>query len=73
VAILDTKTIPNLGNKGWKGGRDKLLNVKESILIVDDDESICRTLTLIFEKNGYKTETAGSGQEAIEKRKSILT
>ena len=40
---------------------------KENILIVDDDESIRRSLTLIFGKKGYKTETAGTGREALEK------
>ena len=40
---------------------------KESILIVDDDESTCRSLTLVFGKKGYETETAGTGREAIEK------
>jgi PAS domain S-box-containing protein len=37
------------------------------ILIVDDDESTRRTLSLIFGKNGYETETATMGQEALEK------
>ena len=40
---------------------------RESILIVDDDESTCRILTLIFGKQGYETETARTGREAIEK------
>jgi PAS domain S-box-containing protein len=40
---------------------------KQSILIVDDDESTLRTLTLIFEQKGYETETAATGREAIEK------
>ena len=40
---------------------------KESILIVDDDESILRSLALILEKKGYETETAVTGREAIEK------
>lgn len=40
---------------------------KATILIVDDDQAICRTLSLIFEKGGYETETAGTGREAIEK------
>jgi PAS domain S-box-containing protein len=43
------------------------MSEKESILIVDDNESICRTLRLILEKKGYETETAGTGREAIEK------
>jgi PAS domain S-box-containing protein len=38
-----------------------------NILIVDDDESTCRTLSLIFRKKGYATETAGTGREALEK------
>ena len=42
---------------------------KESILIVDDNESDCRSLSLIFENKGYKSETAGTGHEAIEKAK----
>ena len=40
---------------------------RHSILIVDDDESTCRTLVLIFGKKGYETETAGTGREAMEK------
>ena len=42
---------------------------KEQILIVDDDESILRTLTLIFDKKGCETDTATTGREAIEKAK----
>ncbi|MCK4733985.1 MAG: response regulator, partial [Methanophagales archaeon] len=42
---------------------------KRSILVVDDDESTCRTLKLIFGKKGYKVKTVGTGQEAIEKAK----
>jgi len=40
---------------------------KQSILIVDDDESAHRSLGLILEKMGYETETAGTAKEAIEK------
>jgi two-component system NtrC family sensor kinase len=40
---------------------------KQSILIVDDDESARRSLGLIFEKMGYETETAGTAKEAIDK------
>jgi len=40
---------------------------KKSVLIVDDDEATCRSLELIFGKNGYETETAGTGREALEK------
>ena len=40
---------------------------KEGILVVDDDESIRRSLTLIFGKKGYETEAVGTGREALEK------
>jgi signal transduction histidine kinase len=40
------------------------------ILIVDDDESICRSLRLIFKKKGYEVETVGTGREAIEKARA---
>jgi signal transduction histidine kinase len=50
---------------------DEKKNSSESpthrILIVDDDENICRSLRLIFRKKGYEVETAGTGREAIEK------
>lgn len=40
---------------------------KQSILIVDDDKSTCRSLELIFSKKGYESKTAGTGREALEK------
>lgn len=42
---------------------------KASILIVDDDEDICKTLRLILEGEGYTVDVAHSGKEAIEKSK----
>lgn len=43
------------------------MDKKQSILIVDDDESTCRMLTLLFGNKGYETEAVGTGREAIEK------
>ncbi|MDH7563675.1 MAG: response regulator [Candidatus Bathyarchaeota archaeon] len=37
------------------------------ILVVDDDESIRKTISTILEENGYKVDTAEDGREAIEK------
>ena len=45
------------------------MDEKGSILIVDDDESTSKTLSLIFGKEGYEAEAAGTGREAIEKAK----
>lgn len=39
------------------------------ILIVDDDEAICRTLSAILKAEGYQTVTATTAIEAIEKTK----
>lgn len=40
---------------------------KPSILIIDDDTSILRTLTKVFQRKGYFVATAEKGKEAIEK------
>lgn len=42
---------------------------RHSILIVDDDESICRTLALVLGKKGYETEIARTGRDALNKAK----
>lgn len=46
------------------------LKRKASILVVDDDESICKTISLILESRGYKVDVAYSGEKAIEKSKA---
>lgn len=38
----------------------------QSILIVDDEQSVRRSLREFFEGFGYQVVTAGSGQEALE-------
>jgi len=40
---------------------------KASILIVDDDESTRRALSLILGKKGYEVETAATGRDGLEK------
>ena len=45
------------------------MDEKERILIVEGDESACKTLSFILNKEGYETETAGTGREAIKKAK----
>jgi DNA-binding NtrC family response regulator len=42
---------------------------RASILIVDDDVNICKTLSLILEDEGYNVDAVNSGKEAIEKSK----
>jgi PAS domain S-box-containing protein len=43
----------------------------DNILVVDDEKDIIELLTLILEKEGYKVESALSGQEALKKLKEI--
>ena len=40
---------------------------KASILIVEDDTNIRETLSSILQQNGYSTDTAENGHEAIQK------
>jgi len=40
------------------------------ILVIDDDESIRKTLATILEEKGYSVDTAENGKEAIKKSKA---
>jgi len=40
------------------------------ILVVDDDESIRKTLAMILKEKGYLVDTAENGKEAIKKSKA---
>jgi DNA-binding NtrC family response regulator len=44
-----------------------LVASKPTILIIDDDIAILRTLGRIFQKNGYSVTVVEKGKEAIEK------
>ena len=48
-------------------GANDLVRTKKSILVIDDDKSILRTLTRILQKAGYDVDTAETGKEAMEK------
>jgi DNA-binding NtrC family response regulator len=41
-------------------------------LVVDDDESIRKTLSTILEGEGYTVDTAQNGEEAIDKSNSVV-
>ncbi len=40
--------------------------MKDAILVVDDEESICQSLKAIFSDEGYQVLVAGSGEEAVK-------
>ena len=39
---------------------------KISVLIVEDDESTCKSLTLVLNKKGYEIKSTGSGSKALK-------
>ena len=45
---------------------------KAKILMVDDDEHICRVMSLILEGEGFEVETAFTGEDAIKKSKAKI-
>ena len=63
---LEIKTPGKLQNLPWDDG-DIVIAEKASILIVDDNESIRRTMSMILEKKCNTIDTAKTGEEAIEK------
>ena len=60
--VLSTGELPGLeaaAEKTIPGGRER-------ILLVDDEESILEIASDALERHGYRTLTAGSGEEALE-------
>ena len=49
-----------------------MTEVKPSILIVEDNENIRETLSALLQREGYRTDTAKNGQEAIQKSKTRI-
>lgn len=55
----------------WRQGKEKSLECpKKTVLIIDDDANILKAFSRILQKNGYATDTAENGNEAIEKAKT---
>ena len=48
---------------------EPLSTQKKRILIVDDDQSVLSSTVRVLEKSGFESDTAQTGQEAIEKSK----
>ena len=44
---------------------------KKKIMIVDDEDNLIELVTAILEQEGYEVIPASSGQEALEKLKSV--
>jgi DNA-binding NtrC family response regulator len=50
----------------------KLKKIKSHILIVDDEKEICNIIQKILSSEGYQTQTANSGADAIKYLKTTL-
>jgi len=58
---ITTSTVPT---------KKRDMDEKASILIVGDDEDTRGSLSLVLDRKGYETETAGTGREALEKARA---
>jgi len=65
---VSTLTVKRLFSKRMEA--KTVTKNKPSILIVDDDENIRKTLSAILRGKGYITDTAKDGREAIGKSKA---
>ncbi len=62
LGITATKFLREIQSEyGYGVGRQEAL-----ILIIDDDEEMCETLSDIFREKGYKTDTAYTGKEGLD-------
>jgi len=41
--------------------------VRKRILVIDDDEAVVKSMARLLEFEGYQVDTAGTGEEAVEK------
>ncbi len=48
------------------------MDKRASILVVDDDDNIRKTLATVLEEEGYTVDTAENGKEAVEKTNTNL-
>jgi DNA-binding NtrC family response regulator len=42
------------------------MNIMKKIIIIDDDKNMCHILSKLLENEGYRTESAFSGNEALQ-------
>ena len=62
-----TVTLTDAEDKAAEGADIEIHPDEMSVLIIDDDEVACEHARLVLEKAGIASETALSGEEAIEK------
>jgi len=71
LGCVPVKTGIKSGNDGREGRREIMkrsdaMEQRTSVLIVDDDESLCKSMSMILKRKGYEVATAMEGKAAIE-------
>jgi ActR/RegA family two-component response regulator/predicted DNA-binding transcriptional regulator len=51
----------------WLNSHRNIKNIRSSVLLVDDDETIRKTLTLALTREGFSVNTAPNGKQALKK------
>jgi CheY-like chemotaxis protein/predicted transcriptional regulator len=51
----------------WLNSHSKLKKIRSSVLLIDDDETIRKTLSRTLAKEGFNVDTAPDGKQALEK------
>jgi CheY-like chemotaxis protein/predicted transcriptional regulator len=51
----------------WLNSHATIKKIRPSVLLIDDDETIRRTLTRVFTREGFNVDTAPNGKLALEK------
>lgn len=51
----------------WLSSQTKAKKIRPSVLLIDDDESVTKALSLVLVTNGFDVDVAGDARQALEK------
>ena len=51
----------------WLNSQTKAKKIRSSVLLIDDDESVTKALSLVLVTNGFDVDVAGDASQALEK------
>jgi len=51
----------------WLNSQANVKRAKPSVLLVDDDKSVVKTISQLLKRNGYDVDMVGDGSEALKK------
>jgi DNA-binding response OmpR family regulator len=62
---LRNRSVSALSRAGSCGGKRKEMSMSQSVLIVDDEPNIVRSLEFLMTKAGYEVRVARDGEQAL--------